>query len=339
MYLNWSLAPKTARVKFDLANLNENEISMSYLDEHTLSALLPYRNSQNRILYYLLEVDKKDLPDATQGINEGLLLYILATLFLMLLIAYLLTKNVIKPLNSLAEFAKQNEVGNSAIPDTLANRIDEIGDVARALNHSLHNIRQQQNREKHFLQNASHELRSPLATIGSALHVINLRQTKGISFESQLLQIKRCYQQMTQLTQALLWLSKEEKSLQTSEFNVSELIEFHLMQLEHLITNKAIEVVFKRDNILIDEARALVDVVVSNLIRNAFENSSGGKIILHHTKSGFSISNPIYKEASSHSQNQGFGLGLHLVNKVTQKQNWQLLIHESEQQMDVQVNW
>jgi signal transduction histidine kinase len=147
---------------------------------------------------------------------------------------------------------------------------------------------------------------------------------------------------MTQLTQALLWLSKEEKSFKTCEFNLSELIELHLHQLDHLISNKAIEVVFNRENIQVDQARALVDVVISNLIRNAFENSAGGKIILHHSRDGISISNPIYtqKQIPPHGQqHQGFGLGLHLVNKVTKKQNWKLDIHESEQQMDVQVSW
>ena len=339
-FSNWQDAPDSVLRNFDVRSLEENSISMNRLDRHSsISAILPYRNSNNRIVYYLLEVDEKDLPDNAQGLNEGLLLYILATLLLMLLVAYQLSKNIIEPLNSLADFAKQNENKAIEIPDTLANRVDEVGDVARALNLSLHNIRKHQNREKQFLQNASHELRSPLATIGSALHVINLRQSKGVNFESQLLQIKRCYQQMTQLTQALLWLSKEEKSQQKSEFNVSELIEYHLTQLDHLISNKAIEVVYKRDNILIEEARALMDVVVSNLIRNAFENSTGGKIILHHTDHCISISNPIYQQSSSHTQNQGFGLGLLLVNKVAQKQNWQLNIHESDQQMDVKVCW
>jgi|GEM_PF-1875386 len=341
-YDNWSLAPISIRAQFDVTKLSENRLSLESAEVNKFTAILPYRNSDNKVIYYLLELDKNDLPEHMNGVNTGILLYILATLVLMFLVAYLLAKNIMQPLNMLAEFAKKNETGTIEIPSTLAEREDEIGDVARALNHSLHNIREQQDREKQFLQNASHELRSPLATIGSALHVINLRQTKGLGFDDKLLQIKRCYHQMTQLTQALLWLSKEEKSFKTCEFNLSELIELHLHQLDHLISNKAIEVVFNRENIQVDQARALVDVVISNLIRNAFENSAGGKIILHHSRDGISISNPIYtqKQIPPHGQqHQGFGLGLHLVNKVTKKQNWKLDIHESEQQMDVQVSW
>lgn len=337
-YKNWSATPSGVRAQFNVNKLTENRLSLEQFG-NKVNAILPYRNSDNKVIYYLLELDKNDLPEHMNGVNTGILLYILATIFLMFLMAYLLAKNIMQPLNMLAEFAKKNETAAIEIPSTLAEREDEIGDVARALNHSLHNIRQQQDREKQFLQNASHELRSPLATIGSALHVINLRQTKGLGFDDKLLQIKRCYHQMTQLTQALLWLSKEEKTFKTCEFNLSELIELHLHQLDHLISNKAIEVVFNRENIQVDQARALVDVVISNLIRNAFENSSGGKIILHHTSAGISISNPIYKQKPIHEQHQGFGLGLHLVNKVTKKQNWTLDVSKTDQQMNVQVSW
>lgn len=339
-YSDWSHVPASISNQFDVNQLKQNKIATERYDKNNVIAVLPYINSHKKTIYYVIEAGGNDIELTFLTPHNSVLLYILAILILMLFVAYLLAKKVMQPLNLLAEFAKKNEISAVQIPETLALRKDEIGDVARALNLSLVNIREQQDREKQFLQNASHELRSPLATIGSALHVINLRQNKGKNIDDTLLQIKRCFQQMTQLTQALLWLSKEEKSLQTSEFNVSELIEVHLSQLEHLISNKAIEVVFIRDDILIKEARALVDVVISNLIRNAFENSAGGKIILHHSSSGVSISNPIYKQKSTHiPPNQGFGLGLHLVNKVTQKQNWKLNINESDLQMDVQVCW
>lgn len=339
-YSDWSHVPASISNQFDVNQLKQNKIATERYDKNNVIAVLPYINSHKKTIYYVIEAGGNDIELTFLTPHNSVLLYILAILILMLFVAYLLAKKVMQPLNLLAEFAKKNEISAVQIPETLALRKDEIGDVTRALNLSLVNIREQQDREKQFLQNASHELRSPLATIGSALHVINLRQNKGKNIDDTLLQIKRCFQQMTQLTQALLWLSKEEKSLQTSEFNVSELIEVHLSQLEHLISNKAIEVVFIRDDILIKEARALVDVVISNLIRNAFENSAGGKIILHHSSSGVSISNPIYKQKSTHiPPNQGFGLGLHLVNKVTQKQNWKLNINESDLQMDVQVCW
>jgi len=339
-YKTWSAMPESTRLQLDFEQLNDNKISFSQFQSHKIRALLPYRNSHNKLIYYVIEADHSAMPLAFYDLHISVLLYIVGILFSLMLVAYLLAKKIIQPLNLLAEFAKQNESCAIAIPETLAKRKDEIGDVARALNLSLQNIREQQIREKQFLQNASHELRSPLATIGSALHVINLRQKKGKSFEDSLLQIKRCYQQMTQLTQALLWLSKGEKSFQTSEFNLSELIELHLHQLNHLISNKAVEVIFIQDNILIEQARALVDVVISNLIRNAFENSTGGRIILHHSSEGISISNPIYRAKDTNTpSHQGFGLGLHLVNKVTEKQNWDLKIQESDQQMDVMVSW
>ena len=342
---HWTSLPESIRDGLEPKALYDNNIYFGEFLNNKISAVLPYRNSQGKIIYYAIKADCSTIPLAFYDIHISVVLYILMILLILVCVAYLLAKKVMRPLNLLAEFTKQNESGTLSIPASLAKRKDEIGDVARALNLSLHNIRDQQIREKQFLQNASHELRSPLATIGSALHVINLRQTKGKGFEDSLLQIKHCYQQMTQLTQALLWLSKEEKSFQTTEFNLSELIELHLHQLDHLITNKAVEVIFIQENILIKQARALVDVVISNLIRNAFENSTGGKIILHHSASGVSISNPIYRakqagiETDQNTAHQGFGLGLHLVNKVAEKQNWDLKIHESEQQMDVQVCW
>jgi signal transduction histidine kinase len=339
-FSDWSHIPTSISNQFDVNRLTQNEIATKQYNQNTFAAILPFTDSKNHTIYYVIETGGNDFELTFLNPLNSVLLYILANLILMFLVAFFLAKKVMQPLNLLAEFAKKNEISAVQIPENLALRKDEIGDVARALNLSLVNIRKQQDREKQFLQNASHELRSPLATIGSALHVINLRQKKGKNIDDTLLQIKRCFQQMTQLTQALLWLSKEEKSLQTSEFNVSELIEVHLSQLEHLISNKAIEVVYIRDDILIKEARALVDVVISNLIRNAFENSAGGKIILHHSTKGVSISNPIYRQKSTHiPPNQGFGLGLHLVNKVTQKQNWTLQINESDLQMDVQVCW
>ncbi len=198
-----------------------------------------------------------------------------------------------------------------------------------------------QDKQQQFIANASHELRTPLAVIGGELELA-LRKTHSISdYKKTLTNSKQEVDHMTQLTTELLLLAQldemHDKSPETTTINLHELIWTVNKSMAILSQKKSVRIDMTcPKDIVITANSKLIDVAISNVIRNAIKYSPNGKSIevtvhrLPRNHAKIAVHNLGEKIDSVHQSqlfdrfyqikndhgSDGFGLGLAIVKEI-----------------------
>ena len=261
-------------------------------------------------------------------------------------------------MESLAQIAKNLDHYDELDAHPLLGNKSEIGQIALALNQSMKRIKQTQQREKTFLQNASHELRTPIAVISSALDIIDRRLVSDkTDLTDPLMHIRQSSHNMKNLTESLLWLSristkkestqkesttaevnhKEPKKQQLNTHELAHLVTEIQQQLNYLIEGRAVNLhltITEEGSIQIEEN--LLFIVISNLIRNAFEHSFEGDIHVEITTqsisiqdAGIGIENPDKALIRGISSRESFGLGLDIVTQIAAQKGWHFTLENN----------
>ena len=219
----------------------------------------------------------------------------------------------------------------SPLPTDIPN--DEIGQVSKSLFSALERISHANDREKQFLRNASHELRTPIAIIRNSLDVVEFkRQNDKCDIDALLTRIRRASDTMKSVTEAILWLATENYSPPArSAVDLKKLTQDVVDDNQTLLASKNIKINLKTDAFEpIDIEEVLLRITYDNLVRNAFQHSSDGEITIRSfEKTGLEITNSHQGFHQSDGelckttmQSGGFGLGLALVYKISNKMHW-----------------
>ena len=138
----------------------------------------------------------------------------------------------------------------------------------------------------------------------------------------------------------MLLLSRNEAAtVRLEAVDLSDMIAILIAEHKYLVAGKAIDIEFQTNRPeLCQLPKSLCRIVLSNLIRNAFEHSQPGRIsiVLHDTR--LCITNPGQMTEDERQQlergyGHGFGIGLDIVKKISQQQDWQFTIglnHEGQ---------
>lgn len=277
-------------------------------------------------------------PPSPDGFREGPIFSVSLSIGLVALLALLLffwvarqlIKKVITPLEELTVMAKSLDENRPELSFDVLKDKTEVGVVANTLHQTMSRIHNFHQREKQFLQNASHELRTPIAVIKSALDIIALRKRNGkVEVDDQITHIQRANRNMAELTEAILMLSRDGKDESVQLVDLNDIVQTTVAAHQYLIEGKAIEIeVISDEPSLYSLPLTLCQITLSNLIRNAFEHTLSGIVRIRVSKNSVIISNSIgaYGNADVNSNSpscSGFGIGLNIVNKIVEQQNWQ----------------
>ena len=192
--------------------------------------------------------------------------------------------------------------------------------------------------QKTFIENASHELQTPLAVLKSKLNI--LLQNKNITSEQAelLTAIDLPLSRMTRINKNLLLLAKIENN-QFAEVENIELTEVINETLELLIdftTTKYISINKNlSEKITVTCNKALLEILVNNLLINAIvHNTEQGKIQISFSNKTLTVSNTgktalsnekLFERFSvSSSQTTNSGLGLAIVKEICNRYNWRI---------------
>lgn len=208
------------------------------------------------------------------------------------------------------------------------------------MNRHLDRVERFIERERSLLDQASHEFRTPIAVIAGAVDVLKLYDLPAAAHRP-LERIKSTTDNLTELMSALLFLSREEvpgAPQETIQLDVliTPLVEDH----GHLLQGKSAAFVIEALQPLgVQCPDAMVRIVVSNLLRNAAENSFDGVIGISLTGNCLRIQDSgagfdtvaaarRYTQALQESTKQGGGqgLGLFLNRRICERFGWSLKI-------------
>ncbi len=203
------------------------------------------------------------------------------------------------------------------------------------------------NRQKEFIANASHELKTPLTVISANTDVILSNPNETVANQKKWFgYIKEETEKMSKLVSSMLYLAREDKDdeekIVMTEFCMSDVVEGSCLSFEALAfeNGKLIESRIDPDIYCCgDKERIaqLTHILIDNAVNHSAEN---GKITvaLHKYKNKVKLtvennSEPIpekdlphifdryFRSDKSHSSSGGFGLGLAIAKSIVDKHN------------------
>ena len=233
---------------------------------------------------YTLEIRTSTVEKDDLLFNLAIALGVLYVVLLlsMYLVNLLVINKIWKPFKGILTAIRQYEVGNK-------NKLQPIVTDVIEFNVLHDNIQQMWQRnevvfeeQKVFIENASHELQTPLAITLNKLELLTDDPSLTEKQLVQLSEVKQSLMRMTHLNKSLLMLTR----IENHQYKQAESISFQALtatiieDLSDLIAFKELEITVKEDSdFQVEMNKDLATVLVSNLLRNAIKYTERGKEI------------------------------------------------------------
>ena len=293
--------------------------------ELTTSVLVlnkPYRLSIRTSL-----VENEDLVFVIGMVMAALMILLTGGLFL---INRSMSQKIWSPFYNTLHKLKAYELDKSEAFAYEESRIAEFDDLNNAIRSLTRKNKQVFQQQKDFIENASHELQTPLAIFQSKLDM--LMQSQDLT-EKQALLIQDMIatnQRIARLNKGLLLISKIENEQFLEKENVDMALLLHESIDNFLILTESSRISTQSDlhECIVHGNKMLLEILINNLMRNAYQhNIPGGQIIVVLQRHQLDISNSgetlkistdqlferFYKGKVSSG---GTGLGLAIVKKI-----------------------
>ncbi len=193
--------------------------------------------------------------------------------------------------------------------------------------------------QKHFIENASHELQTPLAIVQAKLDVFLQDATLSQKQSDSVEQAQNALLRVNRINKNLLLLAKiENRQFPDKEaIDLSELTTDNLEWMASFTEEKQLRVVPNiAPGIMLDANRTLTEILLSNLLMNAIKYSAHeGVITVALEPNSLRISNSgtealereqLFKRfGRTSAQSPATGLGLAIVAEVCKQYGWQIL--------------
>jgi signal transduction histidine kinase len=265
----------------------------------------------------------------------------MAVVTLLAFLTYLAAGRVLRPLTNIAHDVSLLPPGQDGQRIELqASAPREAVQIAEAINDHLRRFEQFVERERAFINTASHELRTPIAVIAGSAEVALDREPQSIA-RSQLQHILTTARDMQELVALLLTLAKDPRGLvaKAEKLDLAQLIPTIVADHRHLAEPKELTLeVAPLPPTAIIAPRQVVLAAIGNLVRNAIENSNRGCIQVSiatpcavviqdpgHGMSALEISQ-IYTRLARTGDAPASGIGLELITRLCEHLGWQLKI-------------
>src|SRR5690348_6609850 len=227
------------------------------------------------------DISREDLGKR-QLITSLIAAVILFTL-LSLAVGYWLSHRVMRPVTELAQRLRAFRSGRQLEPLAPHFAEDEVGELAAALDDYAQRQSALIERDREFNSDVSHELRTPLAVIASTTELLVATPDLPEKLRTRLQRIERAVRQATELTQALLLLSRAERSgpVDGETTDVVRVVEEVVDTNRPNLGRKPIELRTDVEAPLTVEApSSVVAVALGNLVGNACKYTQEGQIVV-----------------------------------------------------------
>ena len=229
------------------------------------------------------------------------MLWYLGALFLLFLICtsigiQLVLKGVFRPLHRLLDWLHCIQPGKEVPPldnPTKIREFRQLSDAALDMGNRSYKAYEEQ---KQFIENASHELQTPLAIVRGKVEL--LAESEGMT-EQQMEQLDEIYATLgraVKLNKSLLLLSRIENGQYTESEDVSvdEILENLLPDLMDIYEHKQVRLLRKQGEqpFIIRCNHSLAQILVSNLVKNSLlHNREEGELQVLTTPTSLVIKN------------------------------------------------
>ncbi|AZA91403.1 Sensor protein qseC [Chryseobacterium nakagawai] len=295
-----------------------------------------YKNHQRLVIRTSTVEEDELIYDLTTAL---IVLYIFLVISIVAVNGYLLNK-AMRPFYLILDKLKKYQFGIPFSQEDQNYSIKEFEELNVEINEMIDRNELVFYQQKQFIENASHELQTPLAIVINKIDLLIQNENldkKNLTF---LTEVKNDLRRMVGLNKSLLMLSK----IENSQFNAISEVDFNAMIIK-LVQNYEDFIAFKNVEVNIIEKgvfkaefnQDLADILLSNLLKNAvkYNNEEGSlNIFIENNRIIFQnsglqesldktrIFNRFYKQSSDHTST---GLGLSIIKTIIkQYPNWDI---------------
>jgi two-component system, OmpR family, sensor histidine kinase ChvG len=251
---------------------------------HMITVTRSLRPQFNGVL--INDKNVRDIRKLVRAERSRLAYIILAATFVSVLLSLFMARTIASPLILLANAARQVRLGRArdvSVP-RLPDRQDEIGLVARSMADMNQALQNRIDTIDAFAADVAHELKNPLASMGSAVET--LQAVKNKKLQTQLLAIiKSDIVRMDRLITDISELSRIDAQLARTDYgqvDMGQLIDNAIADFTHRGLAKSVKIAFARPKrgvaVVRGDANRLLRVL-NNLIDNAISFSPEGGVV------------------------------------------------------------
>lgn len=332
----FKITPTSTLDNIDKNNFSKELIYMPYDGEEEPYRVLRTGFYDAKGRPYLLEIRTSTVEEDDYLINLAISLAVLyvVIIFSVLVVNYFVLSRAWMPfyniLHKMNEY-RFGEVKSFVKPKTNVKEFLELG-----ANFESMIVRNEKTfiDQKRFLENASHELQTPLTIAISKIDLLLMDDTLNKSQLQRIVETKQSLYRLINLNKSLLMLSRIENDQYTNTSVVSLNLVFEqiLEELKEVLEFKGITVVYTvKEDMKVYANFDLMTILFSNLLRNAIKyNLDAGRIEISVSEVEIQVQNTSHSGALStdyiferfykgKQDNNSNGLGLSIVSSIIDK--------------------
>ena len=230
------------------------------------------------------------------------------------------------------------------LPELSSSQIEEFQMLNESINELVLKNMEVFTSQKQFIENASHEMQTPLAVIQSRLEAL-IGRAELTKEQAEIVEgLISSTQRLKKLNKTLLLLSKIENRqfLLTDQVDVNQIIRQSMEYYEEQKSKLNISVTIETEAQLIVQGNTmLTEILIQNLLKNAFlHNTKNGILTIYVGEKQLAISNSGHKKEGEDSildkeklfnrfykqsgNSDSWGLGLAIAKKIADTSGWEL---------------
>lgn len=248
--------------------------------------------------------------------------------------AFGISRRLVEPVTALADRLTQIDPGERHVRMGAQFTGNELEPIARSIDSYMERLDGFVEREQSFTSTASHELRTPLAVIRGAVELLEAQMADRPATANALARIQRAVREMTEFTDALLMLSREESGASRSEARceIQQMLVRVVEDLRSVVPGKRITIdIAQTDALYVAAPESMVAMLIGNIVRNALQHGTGDAIVCRLSDGNLTVANAGTLPDADLAQTParrftthpgGHGMGLYLVRRICERYRW-----------------
>jgi len=266
---------------------------------------------------------------------------VITTIVLTAWLAYAASGLLIDPITRLANRLSDIDPGQRHLRIASEFVNNELAPIAQSIDMFLERLDGFVEREQSFTSTASHELRTPLAVIQGAIELLISHTAEMPSTHKAIARIQRAVREMADFTDALLLLSREERTTEKidAECNVNTLLARIIEDQQSMTRDRQIALQMDEAACMVHAPDSMAAIVISNLLRNALQHCDEHGVQCQLTTDVLTVrNNGSLNGASSQVFERGFttragghGMGLYLARRICERYGWSITLQNQRE--------